>query len=151
MTENSKIIAKLLKMTNEEQKVILRVFIKLPLESKVDIFENNRSVFFKLREDKHDIPLSILSYISLIMSIRQYHDNIDNIDKKMINIRSKSLRNQPKRDILIGKWSLVKELKNEKNLSLRQICRYLKKYHKIEVATSTLHALWHEFEIEKEN
>jgi hypothetical protein len=151
MTENSKIIAKLLKMTDDEQKVILRVFVKLPIESKIEIFENNRSVFFKLREEEHHISLSTLSYVSLIMSIRQYRNDIDNVDKNIIHIRSKSLRNQPKRDILIGKWSLVKELKNEKNLSLRQICRYLKKYHKIEVATSTLHALWHEFEIEKEN
>jgi len=147
MTEYTRIVERLLKMTEEKQKAMLRFFVKMPLESKIDIFEKNRSIFHRLREKEQNISLSILSYVSLLLSIAQHHNDTYDIDKNVINIRSKSLRSQPKRDVLIGKWSLIKELKNEKKLSLRQICHYLKKYHKIEVATSTLHALWHEFEV----
>jgi len=151
MNKNTKIVEKLLKMTNEQQKEILRFFVKLPLEFKLEVYDNNRNIFHKLREKEPDISLSILSYSALVLSIKLHQNGTHALDRNVINIRSKSIRRQPKRDILIGKWSLVKELKNKKKLSLRQICNYLKKYHKIDVASSTLHALWHEFETKKEN
>lgn len=146
---NHNTVVRLLKKTDEEQKAILRAFASIPLEAKVMIMEFNRDVFYPLRQENRDIPLPILSYAALILAIEKYRAQTTGLDKNVIDVRAKSFRKQPKRDKLIGKWALIRSLKNDKNLSFRQISIYLKKYHKLSVAHSTIYDLWRELEIRK--
>lgn len=142
-------VTRLLKKTDEEQKICLRGFVKMPLESKMKVMELNRDVFYPLKQENKDIPLPILSYVAMILAIEKYRDQTSGLDKNMIDVRAKSFRKQPKRDKLIGKWALIRSLKNDKNLSFRQISNYLKKYHKLSVVHSTIYDLWCEFEVTK--
>lgn len=144
------IVVRLLKKTDEEQKAILRAFVSMPLESKMKAMELNRNIFYPLKQENRDIPLPILSYVAMILAIEKYRAQTTGLDKNVIDVRAKSFRKQPKRDKLIGKWALIRSLKNDKNLSFRQISNYLKKYHKLSVAHSTIYDLWRELEVEKQ-
>jgi len=144
------IVVRLLKKTDEEQKAILRAFVSMPLESKMKAMELNRNIFYPLKQENRDIPLPILSYVAMILAIEKYRAQTTGLDKNVIDVRAKSFRKQPKRDKLIGKWALIRSLKNDKNLSFRQISNYLKKYHKLSVAHSTIYDLWRELEVERQ-
>ena len=143
-------VTHLLKNTDEEQKQTLRSFVKIPLESKIKIFEEQKKIFHPLKDKNKDSSLSILSYASFIIAIEKYSDNSNNVDKNAIEIRAKSVRKFAKKEKLLAKWALIKELKNSKGLSFRQISDYLKKYHKLEVVHSTIFDLWNELEKDKQ-
>lgn len=143
-----KAVERLLKKTDEEQKQSLRKLIKMPLEGRVKVLEINRGIFYPLREMNKDLDVSLLSYISLIKSVEKYQENTNDLDRNVVELRSKSIRIHPKRDKVIGYWALIKELKN-KGLSYRKIAAYLKKYHKLEVVHSTIYDLWNELEVDK--
>lgn len=143
------IVMRLLKITDEEQKAILRSFVKMPLESRVKVMEESRAIFYPLKEENKDMALQVLSYASLILAIVKYKDTTDALKRHTVAIRSKSYRKQPKRDKLLGKWALIKSLKNDENLSFRQIAAYLQKYHKLSVVHSTIHDMWCELEMSK--
>ena len=142
-------VTRLLKKTDEEQKAILRSFTKLPLESRVKTMEESRAIFYLLKEKNKDVELQLLSYASLVLAIVKYEDATDDIQKHTVAMRSKSYRKQPKRDKLLSKWALIKSLKNDENLSFRQIATYLQKYHKLSVVHSTIHDMWRELEVAK--
>jgi len=142
-------VTRLLKKTDEEQKAILRSFIKMPLEARVKVMEESRAIFYPLKEENKDVELQLLSYASLVLAIVKYEDATDNMQKHTVAIRSKSFRKQPKRDKLLGKWAIIKSLKNDENLSFRQIATYLQKYHKLSVVHSTIHDMWCELEVTK--
>ena len=146
---NHNTVVRLLKKTDEEQKSILRAFASIPLESKVIIMELNRDVFYPLKQENKDVPLSILSYVAMILAIEKYRTQTAGLDSNVIELRTKFFRKQLKKDKLLGKWALVKTLRNDKNLSFRQISNYLKKYHKLSVVHSTIYDLWCELEVRK--
>lgn len=139
-------VIQLLKSTNEEQKQTLRVFLKMPLESRVKIFEGHKKMIYILKDKHREVDISILSYASFVLAVNQYITNTTDIDKNTLDLRAKSMRKFAKREKLISKWALIKELKNVKGLSFRQIAKYLKKYHKLEVVHSTVYDLWKELE-----
>jgi len=141
-------VTQLLKSTNEEQKQTLRVFSKMPLESRVKVFEGHKKTLYSLRDKHNKVDISILSYASFILAVNQYVSDTSDIDKNTLDLRTRSMRKFAKREKLLGKWALIKELKNVKGLSFRQIAKYLKKYHKLEVVHSTVYDLWKEL---KEN
>lgn len=143
------IVMRLLKKTDEEQKAILRNFVKMPLEARVKVMEESRNIFYPLREENKDTALQLLSYASLILAIVKYQDVTDDVKRHTVAIRLKSYRKQPKRDKLLVKWALIKSLKNDENLSFRQIAAYLQKYHKLSVVHSTIHDMWCELEMSK--
>lgn len=146
---------RLIKKSDEEQKSILKDFTKMPLEARVKVFEESRIIFYRLKEENKDVTLHLLSYVSLVLAIVRYQNTTDDIKKNTIALRSKNFRIQPKREKLLGKWAIIKSLKNDENLSFRQIAHYLQKYHKLSVVHSTIHDMWRELEIakkgEKEN
>ncbi len=148
-------VTRLLKKTDEEQKAILRSFVKMPLEARLKAMEESRNIFYPLREENKDVALQLLSYASLVLAIVKYEDATDNMQKYTVAMRSKSYRKQPKREKLLGKWAIIKSLKNDEGLSFRQIATYLQKYHKLSVVHSTIYDMWCELEItkkgEKEN
>jgi len=143
-------VTQLLKSTNEEQKQTLRFFSKMPLESRVRVFERHKQTLYSLRDKHNKVDIPILSYASFILAVDQYVSTITEIDKNTLDLRAKSMRKFAKREKLLTKWALIKELKNVKKLSFRQIATYLKKYHKLEVVHSTVYDLWKELEENKE-
>ena len=142
-------VTQLLKSTNEEQKQTLRLFSKMPLESRVKVFEGHKKMIYALKDKHREVDISILSYTSFILAVNQYVSDITDIDKNILDLRTKSMRKFAKREKLLAKWALIKELKNVKGLSFRQIAKYLKKYHKLEVVHSTVYDLWKELEDNK--
>ena len=139
-------VTQLLKSTNEEQKQTLRLFSKMPLESRVKVFEGHKKMIYALKDKHREVDISILSYTSFILAVNQYVSTVADIDKNILDLRTKSIRKFAKREKLLAKWALIKELKNVKGLSFRQIAKYLKKYHKLEVVHSTVYDLWKELE-----
>ena len=139
-------VTQLLKSTNEEQKQTLRLFSKMPLESRVKVFEGHKKMIYALKDKHREVDISILSYTSFILAVNQYVSTVTDIDKNILDLRTKSIRKFAKREKLLAKWALIKELKNVKGLSFRQIAKYLKKYHKLEVVHSTVYDLWKELE-----
>lgn len=150
-------------MNEEQQNALLRLFSRLSLSLKIDIFTNQKKIFFKLKEKNSDVDLSILTYCALILSIENYANEkndfeklrISDLDKNQILkftsnkaklFISKQARIQTKRDKLLKFWAVVKTLKEKENFSFRQICDYLKKYHKLDVAHSTIYNLYVELE-----
>lgn len=142
-------VTQLLKSTNEEQKQTLRVFSKMPLESRIQVFTGHKKMIYASKDKHRGIDISVLSYTSFILAVNQYVSAITDIDKNTLDIRTNSLRKFTKREKLLSKWALIKELKTDKSLSFRQIAKYLKKYHKLEVVHSTIFDLWKEFEENK--
>lgn len=145
--EIEKVLQVIIKQTLEQQNQLLRYYSKLPLESKVNIMEIKRKLFYKIHQNNSVTPIGVLLYAALILSIEKFKDEISEIDKNTLEIRSKEFRKQPKREKLISYWALVKSLKNDKDLSFRQISTYLEKYHKFRVAHSVIYELWQIFEI----
>lgn len=142
-------ITRLLKSGQEEQKASLRKFIKLSIDEKIEVFEIQRDTFYKIKQVNKDVSIHVLSYVAHIKAINKYHSDVKNIDRFAAKIRERTFKKQPKKDKLLGCWALVKTLKNDKNLSFRQISKYLKKYHKFEVVHSTIYDLWKELENKK--
>ena len=134
------------KLTTEQQNQLLRYFVRLAQESKVKVMELNRDMFYPLKQKHSDVSLAVLSYASLVLSIQKFKNLTSEVEINAINIRTKTLRRQPKKDRLIGYLALIKALRNEKKLSFRQIAEYLKKYHKLNIVHSTIHKLWRELE-----
>jgi len=144
-------VMKLIKQSDEQQKITIRQYSKLNLKRRVKIFSNHRKIFFDLKEKNKEIEVSVLSYIAFIKAVYQFTMNKDN--ETEINISKTAIglkRSRPKSDILIDRWSLIKELKNEHKLSFRDISKYLMKYHKIELAHSTIYKMWQNLEKNKE-
>ena len=139
-------VDRLLKINQEEQKIALRKFTKLSISEKVEIFDIQRDIFYKIKQVNQDLAINLLSYVSFIKAIHKYHNNVYKVDRFVAQIKGRSLKKQPKRDKLLGYWSLIKTLKAKENLSFREISKYLKKYHKFDVAHSLIYNLWTEFE-----
>lgn len=134
------------KLTTEQQNQLLRYLAKQALENKVKIMEINRDIFYPLKQKYSDVSVAVLSYSSLVLAIQKFKNQTSEVDLNAVNIRTKSFRRQPKKDRLIGYWALVKTLRNENNLSFRQIAQYLKKYHKFDISHSVIFDSWSEFE-----
>lgn len=136
---------RIVKTTEEAQKQILRKFVNLPIGSKLEIMKLNRNIFYKFREKHQDVSMEILSYTSLLKAIEKFCEKQPELDLNIVKMRSKTVKKQPKQDRLLDRWALIKELKS-KNLSYREVSKYLKKYHKLDVAHSTIYAMWQELE-----
>jgi hypothetical protein len=140
-------VMRLIKKTEEQQKVLLRSFVKMPLEGRMKIMELNRDIFYPLKQENKDLPIPLLSYASMILAITNYQNQTSELDKNLIELRAKSLRKQPKKEKLVGKWALIKLLKNDKKLSFRKIANYLEAHHDLIVVHSTISDVWNEFEV----
>ena len=160
-------IKHILKMNEEMQSSYLRYFARLHIEYKIEIFKHQKNIFHKLRQLNNGVEHTILSYCALLLSIEEYfkkikelnHKNIENLSpdefQKLSQTKAKIFKNMQfqkhsKHDKLLGYWSVVKTLKDE-DFSYRQIAKYLKKHHRIEVAHSTIWILWQELETNNKN
>ena len=146
---NEAVVIGLLQMSEDQQKILIRKFSKLSFEQKIQIFSNHGKIFYALKQKKVALGNAVLSYIALLQAISTYVNNETEI-VKVSKIKNGLKKSRPKSDILLDRWSLIKELKNEHKLSFRDIATYLMKYHKIKVAHSTIFEMWQKLEKNKE-
>jgi hypothetical protein len=149
--QNMNEIEKLTQMPEEVQNQQLRFFARANLEMRVKILSNQKQIFHKIKGFKGDVDNSILTLVSLLIAIRQEANSLDQIDLNLIKLRGKNNKRRLKRDILLGYWAIVKKLKNDENMSFREISLYLRKYHQQEISHSTIFAVWVEIEENKKD
>ncbi|TDA68379.1 hypothetical protein E0765_03330 [Sulfuricurvum sp. IAE1] len=157
------IIERLLKVSFEQQSALLRYFSRSDIVTRIKILAEKTNRFHKLRQENGNSDKSILEYCALITAIKNAHDENESLRKKSfrglkleeIRILSQKKADQfirkikkpdPTREKLLGYWAIVRMLKLEQDFSFRQISLYLKKYHRFDVAHSTIFQLWNELE-----
>lgn len=137
---------KLTKTSDEKQRQLLRNFSRLSLEIKLQIFDLQKSIFHRLKQTHNDVANNLLTYCSLIESIDNTIKLNEKLDIKALTIKHKNQRKAHKREKILELWAIVKTLKIEQKMSFRDISKYLKKYHKFDVAHSTIFEIWAEIE-----
>lgn len=131
----------LTKINEYDQKKLLRFFIKANENIKLEIMNNQRSIFFNLKKEFEEslFENSVLTYASIILAVKKYNEKITEIDKNLINKKFKSM-NITKSQKLLSYYPLLIELK-KKGLSYKKISKYLLTYHKFDVSYSTIFKL----------
>lgn len=148
MQKKIEIITKLdLKSQNQQ----LRLFAKVDIATKLKILEHQKQLFHKLKNIHGDNDNAVLTLASLILAVDNIAKELDGVNLNAIKLRCKSAIYKAKRDRLLGYWAIIRTLKIEQSMSFRQIAEYLKKYHKFEVAHSTVYELWNELESKLKN
>lgn len=156
-------IERILKTSLKQQSTLLRYFGRSDIVTRIKILSEKTGQFHKLRQHNSNIDKSILEYCALIAAIQNAHDEEKSLRKKSfggleleeIRILSqkkadafirKIKKPDPTREKLLGYWAIVRMLKLEQDFSFRQIALYFKKYHRFDVAYSTIHKMWKELE-----
>ncbi len=131
------IICSITQLDSNEQKRLSHLFARLNEFLRVEIFENQRTIFHKLKSKNIDIENNTITYCSFILAIKEYESNV-NLDE----LRSIKFENQYKKIDINEKLSTVVsviiQLKEKQNFTYRDIAKYLKKNHRIDVAHSTI-------------
>lgn len=158
-------IERLLKISSQQQSALLRYFSRTDSAARIKILGEKIERFHQLRQENGSVEKSVLEYCAFVMTIQKAHDEEQSFRKQSfggleldeIRILSHKKADQfirkikkldPKREKLLGYWSVVRMLRVEKNFSFRQISLYLKRYHRASFAHSTIHKLWIELENE---
>lgn len=143
-------VERLTQMPEDIQNQQLRFFARLNLEMRLKILSNQKQIFHKLKGSHPNTDNALLSLSSLLIAIKEETYSLDAIDLNVIKIRGKNNKRRMKRNILLGYWAIVKKLKNDENMSFREISLYLRKYHHQDIAYSTIYAVWQEIEEKKD-
>lgn len=141
-----RLFEKITKIDQEAQNQKLRLFAKVDFETKIQILEQQKQIFHKLKTNYSDIKNEILTFASLILAIDKVVKKLDDVNLNAIKLRSKNNKSKIKRQKVLGYWGIVRTLKLEQNMSFRDIATYFKKYHKLEISYSTIYELWTELE-----
>lgn len=136
----------IVKMTIETQNQHIRQFSRVDITMKLKIIQQQKALFHKLKSVHSDVDNTVLTLASLVLAVNYELGKLDDVNLNVMKIRSKNIKKRVKREKLLGYWAIVRTLKLEQNMSLRQIAQYLKKYHRLDVAHSTIYELWKEIE-----
>lgn len=136
----------LTKMSIETQNQRLRLFAKVDIVTKLKILQYQKQLFHKLKATYGDVDNSILTLSSIVLAVDTIVKELDGVNLNAMKLRSKSIKKKIKREKLLGYWAVVRTLKLEQHMSYRQIAQYLKKYHRLDVAHSTVFEIWNELE-----
>ena len=149
---NSTICESITKLNLESQNQRLRIFAKVDITTKLKIIASQKQLFHKLKSASSDIDNAVLTLASLILAIDSFVKEIDDVALNASKLCTHNIRSRSKRDKILKYWEIVRALKLEQNMSFRLISVYLKKYHKLSVAHSTIFEIWNELEqnIEKQ-
>lgn len=143
-------IEKLTQMPEEVQNQQLRFFARANLEIKLKILTNQKPIFHKLKGLHTNIDNVLLTLSSLLIAIKEETYSLDPVDMNLIKLRGKNNKRRLKRDILLGYWAIIKKLKKDEGMSFRGISQYIRKYHRMDIAYSTIYAVWQEIEEKKD-
>ena len=146
---NEKICEIITKLSKESQNQKLRLFAKLDLNTKLEIFDNHKIIFYNLKNihKNKDTENSILSYCAFLLSLDNFQKNTTEETIKIIKFKKIKQPKARKKEKLLQYYPLVKQLK-QANTSYRDISDYLLKYHKFKISYSTICKLC--IKIEKE-
>jgi len=147
-----------------DQAFMLRYFALQPVKFQLEVLSRHRKILYLIKQKNTDseIPINVHSYIALVIAIKSYLSEERKLSKKRFEdmdlseikdislrniekLKTKKLKTLSKRDKLIGLWAVVKTLKKQ-DVSFRDISRYLKRNHNLEIGHSTIHSLWTELE-----
>lgn len=142
-------LERLTKMGHATQNQKLRLFAKVDMKTKLKVLERQKSLFHKLKSLYTDADNAMLTLASLILVVDNVAKELGIVNINALKLQGKSVRQKTKRDRLLRYWAIIRTLKLEKNMSFRQVAQYLKKYHKLDVAHSTVYELWSELEVKK--
>ncbi|MDX4037712.1 hypothetical protein [Aliarcobacter skirrowii] len=141
-----RLFEKITKINQETQNQKLRLFAKVDLKTKIQILEQQKQLFHKLKSAHSDVDNTILTLSSLILAVDSVVKKLDDVNLNAIKIRGKNNKAKIKRQKVLGYWAIVITLKLEQNMSFRDIATYFAKYHKLEVSYSTIYELWNKLE-----
>lgn len=137
---------KLTKMTNVTQNKKLRLFAKVDLVTKLEIVNQQKSIFHKLKGSYSDVDNHVLTLSSLILAVDTVTKKIDDVNLNAIKLRVENNNKKVKRQKLLDYWAIVRTLRLEEKMSFRQISEYFAKYHKLKFSYSTIYDVWNELE-----
>ena len=144
--ENITQVENITKMGVEKQNQKLREFIKVDTVTKLKILAYQKKLFHKLKSIHIDLDNEILTLSSLILATDEILNEFDSININAIKLRGKNNKVKVKRQKLLGYWAIVRTLKCKEQMSFRDISEYFAKYHRFQVAHSTIYNLWNELE-----
>ncbi len=144
--KNEILIEHLTKLNQESQNQKLRLFARVDLQTKLQILQLQKQLFYKLKSAYSDVDNTILTLSSLVLAIDSVVNELDDVNLNAIKLRGKNNKAKIKRQKVLGYWAIVRTLKLEQNMSFRDIATYFAKYHKLEVSYSTIYELWNELE-----
>ena len=149
INDEEETVVKLLKMTDDQQKIAIRKFSKLTTCQRIGVMQEHRKIFYVLKQRNKQVNVNTLSYLAFIRAILVLTDE-DNLNYKVTKLRSNFKKSHSKFEILLERWALIKELRTEHTMSFRDISSYLLKYHKIKIAHSTIFEMWQKLEKNKD-
>lgn len=129
-----------------EQNRLLKLFAKLNLSQKKEIIAKQRSIFHILNSNNKNYDNATLTLAALIISIEKFFISQNETELSLIRINNKKVNKNQKNKKLLTYWSVVKELKEKKHMSFREISEFLKKSHKFEISHSLIYKVWIEVE-----
>ena len=144
---NEKICEIITKLSKESQNQKLRLFAKLDLNTKLEIFDNHKIIFHTLKniQKNKDAENSMLSYCAFLLSLDNFQKNTTEETIKIIKFKKIKQSKARKKEKLLQYYPLVKQLK-QANTSYRDISDYLLKYHKFKISYSTICKLCNKIE-----
>lgn len=126
-----------------EQKRLLKLFVKLTLAQKKEVLKKQRSFFHILKNSNNkNYDNETLTLASQIKAIEEFSNSLDNNESKLIKFISKKADKNNKTQKLLTYWAIVKQLKNEKDMSFRKISDFLQKSYRQEFSYSLIHKIW---------
>ena len=144
---NEKICEIITKLSKESQNQKLRLFAKLDLNTKLEIFDNHKIIFYNLKNihKNKDTENSMLSYCAFLLSLDNFQKNTTEETIKIIKFKKMKQPKARKKEKLLQYYPLVKQLK-QANTSYKDISDYLLKYHKFKISYSTICKLYNKIE-----
>lgn len=151
-------IHKITKMSDKEQKTMIRSLSNLSTVTIIELFEKSREVFFKLKQLYPGISPPILTYSALLIVISTFkknqkmlqEQNFQNLSleeilnlslQRIVIFKQNKSRRKVKYDLVLEHWSLIDTLVKQK-FSFRDISEYLKKYYSIDISYSTIFKIY---------
>ena len=141
-----KVIENITKQTYELQNQHLRLFARVDLAMKLHILQFQKPLFYKLKSAYGDVDNAVITLASLVLSIDAVAKELDLIKLNAMKLKVQPNKMKLKRQKLIDYWAIIKTLRNEQNMSFRQIAKYFQKYHKFEISHSMIQKIWNEIE-----
>lgn len=146
MANDEKDIQYLTKKSTAEQKRLLKLFVKLTLTQRKEVLKKQRSIFHILRSTKgKEFDNETLTLASQILALEDYENSLDSHEFDLIKYKNKKVNKNNKTGKLLVIWSIVKDLKLNKNMTYREIADYITDT-RFEVSYSLVFKEWQKFE-----
>lgn len=146
MANDEKDLQYLTKKPSSEQKRLLRLFAKLTFSQRKDVLKKQRSIFHTLRSRRgKEFDNETLTLASQILAIDEYEDSLDEYELKLLKHNEKKANKKNKTEKILVIWAIVKDLKENKNMSFRAIADFITDT-KFDVSYSLIFQEWKKHE-----